>query len=417
MAHALSFRRPKTGIVLSGGGARGAYEVGIVAGILEVLQHEHARRAPFDILCGTSVGAINAAYLASHAHHPDMDVDGLVERWLSLRLEQHLKLDVRGLMEFPRALFRGASQDPSGAPSLLDPGALSELVRESVDWTGLHDNIAAGTVQALAIAALEISTGRTTIFGETAPGQELVDSHDPRRLVVHTRLDERHVLASAALPFLFPPREIDSEYYCDGGVRFNTPIAPAIRAGADRLVVISLLYEEDTAPESVRAHSSKGSYANPIFLIGKLLNALLLDPTRYDLQILERLNHVIETMEEVLTPEQLEAFDRAVARGRNMPYRKLRTLVFRPSRDIGEMAHQHKKKVATEGFSSRLLMRVASAGEVWQSDFLSFLLFDGEFARTLIDLGRLDAVSRADEIIAFFADSALAPPRREAAAL
>jgi NTE family protein len=391
----------KTGIVLSGGGARGAYEVGVIAGIADVLEARGARGAAFQVLCGTSVGAINAAYLASHAHEPRMGIDGLAAAWESLRLEEHLQLDVRGLLDMPRALLRGAT-DPGHAPSVLDTTALQKIVSETVAWTLLHDNIRTGVVDALIVAALEIGTGRTTLFVETGPTSRFVPTRDPRRVSRSTDIRIDHVMASAALPLLFPPRQIGNEHYCDGGVRFNTPIAPAIRAGADRLVVVSLQYEEE--PETIEGHARavKGSYANPAFLLGKLLDALLLDPTRYDLHILHRLNDLIDQMESALTPEQLATFHEAVQRGRDLPYRRLETLVFQPSEDIGSMAHEHAGLVSRGGLSSRLLMRFATRGASWESDLLSFMLFDGGYARRLVELGRKDVLARDDEVAAFY---------------
>jgi NTE family protein len=392
---------PRTGIVLSGGGARGAYEVGVVAGIIEVLGDRGYTLPPFQVLCGTSVGAINCAYLASHAHMPGMNLEGLVAAWESLRLEEHLRLDVRGLLDMPRALLRGAT-DPGHAPSVLDSAGLEDMVETTIAWPHLHANVAAGLVHAVIVAALEIGTGRTTLFTETAPAVTFAPSRDPRRVCRPTRLDLDHIMASAALPLLFPPRQIDGAHYCDGGVRFNTPIAPAIRAGSDRLVVIGLQYEGAGAPRDLHSREVTESYANPAFLLGKLLDALLLDPTRYDLHVLERLNDLIEHMERSLSPAQLEAFDDAVRKGRNMPYRRLDTLVFRPTADIGQLAHEHSPYIARRGLSARLLMRFATRGTQWENDLLSFMLFDGGFARRLIELGRSDALARADDIARFY---------------
>jgi NTE family protein len=139
-------------------------------------------------------------------------------------------------------------------------------------------------------------------------------------------------------------------------------------------------------------------------LLGKVLNAILLDPTHYDLQVLERFNQMIDTLESVLTPEQLAAFHRTVLKDRNMVYRKLRTLVFRPSEDIGEIALKYARQLRPEGIGGRLLHRLANQSTAWQSDLVSFLCFDGPFAEQLVALGRRDAVSRADEVLAFFMD-------------
>lgn len=402
----------RTGIVLSGGGARGAFQVGVVAGILEVLEGAAIPQAPFNVLCGTSVGAINAAYLASHAGLSHMGIQGLIDAWKSLKLAEHLHVNLRGL--FGGGLFSGVSPDdpsddapssqrPVPARALLDSLPLADLVRNQVDFEQLHSNVSRGIVRALVITALEISSGKTTMFIEAEDHVPFPASKDPRRNVRRERIGLHHILASAALPLVFPPRRVHGEAYCDGGVRFNTPIAPAIRAGADRLVVISLLSEDPHGEVSdVPIEVREESYKNPVFLIGKVLNAILLDPTHYDLQVLERFNRMIETMETVLTKDQMAAFQRVVQDERNMTYRKLKTLVFRPSADMGEIALDYARTIKPEGIGARLLHRLARQRAVWQSDLVSFLCFDGGFAEQIIELGRRDAVSRADEILRFF---------------
>jgi NTE family protein len=400
----------RTGIVLSGGGARGAYQVGVVAGILDVLAKTGLKHAPFNVLCGTSVGAINAGYLASHAQEPDLAIDGLIAAWRSLKLENHLKISLRGLVgaysSATKLSDKGPfSQRPVEARALLDSLPLTDLVNTQVDFAQLRQNVADGIVHALVIAALEIGSGRTTMFIEAPPYVRFPEWSDPRRSVRREPIGLQHILASAALPLVFPPRRIHGEAYCDGGVRFNTPIAPAIRAGADRLVVISLL-SESPQPEiqDIPIEVREASYKNPIFLLGKILNALLLDPMHYDLQVLDRFNKMIETMERVLEPEQLAEFHRVVREERNMEYRKLSTLIFRPSRDVGEVALEFGRKIVPSGLGPKLLHRLANQRSVWQSDLVSFLSFDGAFADHLITMGRNDARVRHDEIATFFRD-------------
>lgn len=395
----------RTGIVLSGGGARGAFQVGVVSGVLEVLRDTGYPHNPFSVLAGTSVGAINAAYLAAHAEQRDLAIDGLVEAWKSLTLASHLKINLRSLLGIWKSASPSAplSQRPLAARALLDSLPLTDLVRTKVPFANLHRNIDSGVVHALIITALEIASGRTTMFAEVPPSVSFPPTNDPRRNVRRERIGLEHVLASAALPLVFPPRRIGHEAYCDGGVRFNTPIAPAIRAGADRLVVISLLSEnpQPTASE-VPLEVREASYKNPVFLIGKILNALLLDPVHYDLQVLERFNNMIETLERVLTPDQLAAFHRVVRQERNMAYRKLRTLVFRPTVDIGELALDYARNIRPDGIGSRLLHRLANQPGVWQSDLVSFLCFDGGFAEALVELGRESAILREKDIREFF---------------
>lgn len=393
--------KSSTGIVLSGGGARGAYEAGVVQGIMEVLR---PTSPPFDVLCGTSVGALNAAYLTGHAHVPDMDAAGLVEHWRALEVSTHLRLDMRGLLGWKREFNASDGPlPPKVGRSLLHTEAIDSIVRDGVSWDQLHENIRQGRVRALIVSALHIYSGRTTLFAKLAPGANFANSHDPRRVLRLGPIHADHVLASAAIPLLFPARRVGDEYFCDGGIRFNTPIAPAIRSGAQRLVVVSLLSQEATqgVPDAQRVQA----YASPVFLIGKVLNALLLDPLRYDLQVLDRFNRLITILESVLPADELETVQRVLREARGLPYRKIDTLVFRPSQDVGKMARERAAKLQSSRFSSWLLARTASLSTLWESDLLSFILFDAEFAEQLIELGRNDALARAAEIDKFFSQA------------
>lgn len=395
------------GIVLSGGGARGAYEAGVVAGIMEVLR---PRRAPFDVLCGTSVGALNATYLASHAHMPDMNAAGLISQWQSLELSRHLRLDMRGLLGVqrhfserkPLKAIAPADMPRYAGRSMLDAGALEAVVQNAVAWSHLHHNVQSGRVRALIIAALQIATGTTTLFAELAPGVEYRAGRDMRRTPVREAIGPDHVLASAAIPLMFPARRVGSEYYCDGGVRFNTPIASAIRAGARRLVVVSLLTAAPVDVLDVPIEERLDAYRSPVFLIGKVLNALLLDPLDYDLQVLRRFNRLLEVLESTLTSDELGRVQAVMEEERGLGYRCIETLTFRPSVDIGQLARERSQQLKASRFSSWLLARTASLGAIWESDLLSFILFDAEFARQLVQLGRDDTVARAAEIRSFF---------------
>jgi len=266
----------------------------------------------------------------------------------------------------------------------------------------LHANVRLGRVRALIVAALHIASGRTTLFAELAPGSELKAVQDPRRAQVLELLTADHVLASAAIPLVFPARRIGESFFCDGGVRFNTPIAPALRAGAERLVVVSLASQEAPPTDATPIEERIQAYNSPVFMIGKVLNALLLDPLRYDLQVLQRLNDLLAILESVLPPKELEAVQQVIINARGIPYRRVDTLVFRPSRDVGKMARVRAAKLQSSRFSSWLVARTATLGALWESDLLSFILFDHEFANELIELGRQDALSRAREIEAFF---------------
>jgi NTE family protein len=401
--------KPRTGLVLSGGGMRGAYEVGIVAGIMEVLDPEPGSDPVFQVFAGTSVGAINATYLASNSAHADHGVERLAEVWNSLRLEDHARFRPFGLARLPETLARFRSKPGENlGSSLLDSRGIEVLVRRTIDWAQLHKNIDEGRIDAVMVAALHVLSGRTTMFTERAPHCHIEPTRDERKVTAFEQITADHVLASAAIPLLFPTRRIGEHYYCDGGLRFNTPIAPAIRAGAERLVIVSVRHErsqrEIAAAEA--ADAGKGGELSTVFLVGKLLNALLLDPVAYDLLVLERLNQVMEVLEETLDADDLERIQRVWIKHRGAPYRRLKKLVFQPSRDLGRVAGEFiKKSLKTTNLrpvAKYLIEKFASDAPEPEADWASYLLFDGSFAHELIEIGRQDARAQADKIREFF---------------
>jgi NTE family protein len=386
---------------------RGAYEVGVVAGLVEVLDSAPDAPAPFNIFAGTSVGAINAAYFAANADSHDHRVEALVDTWQSLRLDDHARVRPFGLAPLPDSFKRWTKPKGVGK-SLLDSRAIEVLVRRTIDWERMHRNVDAGVTRAVMVAALHVVSGRTTVFTEGAPGVRIANTRDERRVTAFERITADHVLASAAIPLLFPTRKLGEHYYCDGGLRFNTPIAPAIRAGAERLVVVSVRHQR-TAREVAaveEADHAQMQDLSPIFLVGKLLNALLLDPVQYDLQVLDRLNQMMEVLEETLSPEDLERFHRVWVRHRGTAYRRIRTLTFTPSQDLGRLAAEYiRKSLALKDLkpiARYLLERASREGPDAEADWASYMLFDGGFAHELIEVGRADTRARADEILSFF---------------
>jgi NTE family protein len=211
-------------------------------------------------------------------------------------------------------------------------------------------------------------------------------------------------LASAAIPVIFPPRNIEGELYVDGGLRFNTPIAPALRSGAERLVVISVRYPGAELGEPELSHLEPGPQGLA-FLLGKMLNAAMLDPMEYDLQVLERFNILLDVLESTTTHEEMERIQRAITEIRGTPYRRVKTLVFHPSEDLSQLARAHLHSDGLRmgsGLNASLKDRLLRALIGSRSDLGSFLLFEGGFAQQLIDLGRRDALARAVAIRAFF---------------
>lgn len=381
--------RGRTAIVLSGGGVRGAYEVGAVAGMIDVLGLRASDRAPFQVFTGTSVGAINAAYLAAHTDRGDLAIDGLIRLWTSLEIHEYLKIDI--LKSYWRR-WRGYG----GGWSLIDAKPLARLVGNGIDWRRLHHCREVGTTGALVVTALDIVTGQTTMFAQVARDTTFLPSLDPMRTAVYCDITVDHVLASAALPFVFPARRIGETYYCDGGLRYNTPIAPAIRSGAGRLVIVPMLRRTRRAPAVVR------HYPNMTFLAGKLVNALIADPVERDLAVLERFNRLAAILDAALPVSERERVADILRETRGRDYKKLEILTLRPTADIGLLAgHRIREGVGGPmGFVLKQVMRRTGTDE---ADWASYVLFDGRFAETLIDLGRSDAHSQADAIRAFFA--------------
>lgn len=398
-------RSPDVALVLSGGGARGAYEAGVLSGIAAVLG-AHASKPLFDVFTGTSVGAINAAHLAAFADRSDHGIPDLVELWQSLRIETHLRPRLRQFFGWQKTGLRTSGESaPSGlrwGRALLDPRPFEELVETSIPWARVHENVNRGLVRAFIVSAMNVASGRTFTFVELAPGASYVSSRDPRRASREDTITSDHVLASAAIPLLFPARRIGSSYYCDGGLRFNTPVSPAIRTGAKKLLIVAL---RSGNPASDDEEEGLAEYPNPVFLLGKIFDALLLDPIEYDLQVLERTNRMLQVLTESMTPGELERVRSVLEADRGLGYRKLQTLVFRPSRDIGVLAREHLRERGSACLGDGagvLLERAAALGTHVEADFLSYLLFDGTFAHELIELGRADVLARAAEVEAFF---------------
>ena len=401
----------KTGIVLSGGGMRGAYEVGVVSGIMRALGRRREDPGLFQIFTGSSVGAINAAFLAANAHRGDHGINDLMDAWRSMRLEEQMRLRPLGLVPFPTKLRRRLAKRFGREimrQGLLDSTALQELVTSAIDFDRLHTNTRSGVVQALIVTALQIASGKTTMFAELSPGARFRPGHDSRRIPSRGPIGAEHVLASAAIPLLFPTRRIGKHYYCDGSLRFNTPIAPALRAGANRLVVVTLIHENRDEAAHLSQRVSHGPPSaedpSPLFLMGKLLDALLLDPVDYDLHVLERFNKLAAVLERSLPPEELQRIDEIMIESRGVPYRNLPTMVFRPSLDLGTVAGDVVSRLQKRdvGPVLRKVLNWAMRESGEEADWASFLLFDGLLAERMIDLGRQDALERTREIQEFF---------------
>lgn len=382
--------QPVTGLIMGGGGARGAYAAGLVFGIVEALGLDPDEPSPFKLFSGTSAGSVNCGYFGAYADRGDLGGDAVRREWLEMTLESHIKIR-------PLNLLSDRSDD--AGRSLLDPAPFEDTIAKRLPWDRVRKNLDEGKIHGVMLTALELSSGRAVWFTHMKKGLEHADWLDERRTFIPVRIDGVHALASAAIPLVFPPRRVGNKFYCDGGVLSKTPIASSIRAGAERLVVISLRNEEETA----LSMEDDAVGPAPGEMLGNMIGALSYDSVGYDLERLEAINAVVDVMDEVLDGEQKEKIQEALVQKRGAPWRKIPTLAFKPTHDFGAIAVEHARELAKKATrSNRLLMRfLENAG---RSGALSFILFDKSFTQTMLDLGRQDALARADDIREFFSE-------------
>lgn len=400
--------RPRVALVLAGGGARGAYEAGVLRYICEELPRDTGVTPWFDIVCGTSVGALNACYVAATVDSLDTALTRLWERWLELRADVLLKVRPLEVLRFARSMIGGPPMpvDDEGGirrGGLIDTSELERFVLDSVQWTRISRNIAARALHAVSVSATHVASGKTVVFVES--GSELPPwSRDPYVRAVAATITPWHALASAAIPMLFPPMNIDGDWYVDGGLRQNTPLSPALRLGADRVLLVSLRFRTD-ATTVIEKPPSVTSVPSPFFLAGKALNALLIDRVDYDLDRLRRMNAIVDAGCEMIGKHFLTKINERIAGAEGAPLRRIAEMVMRPSVDLGAIAAAYAKSDAfavTSGLTARVFRRLAERDAGDDSDLLSYLLFDGGFGKILLDLGREDARARRHELAAFF---------------
>lgn len=405
----------RIGIVLSGGGARGAYEAGVLGYILDELPVALERPPIFDIITGTSVGAIHACFLAAMGRGENGMGERLADLWRSLSLGSVYRVGVTDVLSAPfwlLGLRRAAPPEDSGPlsksarlPGLLDTGPLEDLVIERIPWRAISENIDAGVIHTLAVTATEIATGRSVVFVQNRQGEVGRWARDPFVIARSAQIGPQHALASAAIPLLFATRRINGAFYCDGGLRLNTPLAPALRLGADRILVIGLRHRPAPDDEDRVARRREQSVANPAYLAGKVLNALLLDRVEYDVERMRMFNEILITGAREFGPEFMPRINLAIQRARGTSYRVIRDCFITPSEDLGTIAADCLAKLeAKGGLRDRLAylaMRMAG-GSSPDADLVSYLLFDRFYAERLLKLGRSDAAKKHRELVEFF---------------
>ena len=372
--------RPDLGLVMGGGGARAAYQVGFLRYL--------AQRFPdldLPIVTGVSAGAINAAHLASHHGSFQQSVEELVALWKRLTVEDVFRVDTPSLgWTGARWIFQLMSGGVGGAvrvKGLVDTAPLRDYladVMHAVDGelTGIQYNLAKGRLKAVAISSSSYTTGQSVTWIQ---GRDLEDWSRPHRRSRQTVLTVDHVMASSALPLFFPAIRIDDEFYGDGGIRLAAPLSPALHLGAQKILAISTRYDRSAA--EARVHEVIG-YPPPAQVLGVLLNSVFLDLLDQDALRLERLNRLI---------------DQVPKKGRN-GLRPVRLLVLRPSLDLGHLANEFEPDLPR---TFRFLTRGLGTRQTTSPDLLSLVLFQPDYVARLIDLGEADAQARGEEIDEF----------------
>lgn len=368
----------KYAVMLPGGGARGAYQVGALRAVWEIAQqHQNL----FPIITGTSAGAINAAVLASHAHEFEVGIERLEHFWRTMFCGRIYRTGTADAMSsawnWLRAILfnRSRQQQPK---SLLDNQPLAELLKREFRVEGVQQAIQRGALEALAITASGYTSASAVSFYQ---GQaDIVSWERSRRLGVPTHISPQHLLASSALPFLFPAQLIGHEYFGDGGIRQTAPLSPAVHLGASHILVIGTRDEHlDTSPEQ-----RDSEYPSLGDIAGYMLDVIFMDNLQADLARLQRINRTLSLMT-------------AEAKAKTH-LRPIHTLVLKPSQDIREIAQKHTHHMPS---SVRYLLRAVGA---WghRSRLPSYLLFEADYCSELIELGYTDTISQRQQVEAFF---------------
>ena len=366
-------------LVLTGGGARAAYQVGVLNAIREL----RGKRAgnPFPILCGTSAGAINATELAVHASDFGRAVRHIDRIWRGLHVQDVYRVDPAALLgsgvRWGSALFTGwmVRQTPR---ALLDNAPLQDLLGRVLDLAAIDPAIKRGDLHAVSVTASGYSTGESLAFFQGSI--DILPWRRAQRLGVRSELRIEHLMASSALPFVFPAVKIHREFFGDGSMRQLAPVSPAIHLGADRILVIGA----GRTAEEGRVRVER--YPSPAQIAGHALSSIFLDTLEVDLESLARINDTVG---------RLSAAQRKAA---GIPFRPIETLVIQPSQRLDTIAGRHAASLPA---LLRTVLRGLGTLRREGSTLLSYLLFEPGYTRALIELGYHDAMARAPEVRRF----------------
>jgi NTE family protein len=369
-----------TGLILTGGGARAAYQVGVLKAIAELLPDKQAN--PFPIICGTSAGAINAASLACFSRDFSQAVQHMTGVWENFHAHQVYRSDAAGIAK-TGAHWLGALMAAwivrSAPKSLLDNAPLAAMLRRNLDLGDIDRALDAGALRALCITASGYASGQSVNFYQCH--QDILPWARSQRVACRCNITFEHLLASSAIPFIFPAIKVNREYFGDGSMRQLAPISPAIHLGASRVLVVGA--GRITEPNQRIAGDSYPSLAQ---IAGHALSSIFLDSLNVDIERMQRINRTLEML-----PEERR-------QGGEVSLRPVDVLVIAPSERLDTIAARHIRALP---WPVRALLRGIGATSRKGSALASYLLFEQDYTRALIDLGYQDAMQRGDEVQRF----------------
>jgi NTE family protein len=394
--------KPRIALVLMGGGARTAYQAGVLKALASMLaQQEYAgnttRPFPFQILVGTSAGALNASFLASRAAQGVASFEALAQFWQELRSDHVFKMDLPSWMRFSRiATGWKLSYQLRQTGALLSNMPLVDTLHQAISLPGIDDALSAGQLHALAVTASSYSSGVHWTFCQVARETKPQPWIRPGRLAAFQPITIEHLMASSAIPLIFPATPLwahdHAEYFGDGSMRQTSPLSPALHLGAHKILVIGVGQPERSGFGTTAQHAPSKTYAAPNVsgVLGHALASVFHDTLRGDVEQAIRMNETLD---------QLPPGGAAV-----LPYARVDILSLQPSESLDHLAQQHTSALPDPVRRALHALAGKNASGSAGAGLASYLLFEPEFTQPLMALGERDAYAKKDELLAFLAD-------------